>query len=121
MTLYELKQVFKNGVDTTDKEWDCIIYVSMSSVNDEIAKKINVIDYEQERIAPLQLDYVGFIKNNRHLINTYLKECYTKQYASEIINLNDDELCEEVLCESDIMHGLINDEYDLLKNVLKSF
>ena len=121
MTLYELKKVFKNGVDTTDKEWDCIIYMSMSSVNDEIAKKINVIDYEHERIAPLKLDYVGFIKNNRQLINTYLKKCYTKQYASEVIGLNDDDFCEVILCESDIMHDLINDEYNLLENVLKSF
>lgn len=119
MTLYELKQVFKNGVNTTDKKYDVLIYVNVQDMNERIAKMFKVIDIDIERVAPLQIDYVDFLKKHKTLFIKYLKETYTNYYINELLELNDDDFAIVVLSDDDIMHDFMNDEYDTIKDILK--
>lgn len=119
MTLFELKKIFKDGCDTTDQIWDMLTYVNIQAVNDEVAKMIDVVDVETDRIAPLKLDYEGFLKKHRAFMNKYIKLLYTDEYANEVISLSHDDFCEVVLCDSDIIHDFMNDNYKTVEEALQ--
>ena len=119
MTLYDLKKVFKNGVDMTDNRWDMVVYAVIDSVDDRIAKMFNVIDIDIERVAPLKIDFDGFLKKHRAFMNKYIKLLYTEEYTEELINLSHDDFCEVVLCGTDIMHDFMNDNYKTVEEALQ--